>query len=154
MEQRGWDFPEQQMLWQCGTIRVSREGLTVWFDTNIGDAKCLYVQGPFKRSVFWQLDSAAATTSYDSGVVMRSMMLSNPDALITSLVPDHAIHVVFDTARYIITELTGSSSGPIEYSIATWSTVKPDGNQALVMSTDGGVPVVEQVEAEDTCTIC
>ena len=131
---------------------MSREGLTVWFDTNLGDANCLYVQGPLKRSVFWQIDSAAGlTSSYDSGAVMRSMMLSNPDALITSLLPEHAIHVVFDTARYIIKELT-SGGGAIEYSISTWSAAKPDGNQALVMSTET-VPLVEEA-AQDTCAIC
>jgi hypothetical protein len=153
MEQNTWDFPETQTLWPCSLIRVSREGLTVWFDTNVGDAKCLYVQGPVKRSVFWQTDSSA--DGYDSGVVMRSMMVSNPDALITSLVPEHAIHLVFDTARYIIKELPGSSSGAIEYSISTWSSVKPDGNQALVTRTQGvGEPVTEDEAAEVGCSIC
>jgi len=153
MEQHSWDFPDLQMLWPCGVIRVSREGLTVWFDTNLGDAKCLYVQGPEKRSVFWHVEGSGS--AYDSGAVMRSMMLNNPDALITSLLPEHAVHVVFDTARYIIKELTGGL-GPIEYSITTWSATKPDGNQALVMraETGAGVAVVEQVEPEDTCTIC
>jgi len=151
MEQHAWDFPEAQALWPCGTMRVSREALSVWFDTNIADAKCLYVQGPVKRGVFWQLDTSDSA-GYNSGAVTRSMMLSNPDALITSLMPEHSIHVVFDTARYIIVESTKASAS-VEYTIATWSATKPDGANALAIGTDLHAVATEPV-AEDTCVIC